>query len=182
MRRRSGIARRRVIFVGVEGKSDRAFVQFLRRCCDEKRLHLHLDVKPGNGGDSVDVVDAAGRYLRRHAGRRHIKHRLVLLDADRLKQDQQADRDAFAVARAWRLKIILQKPNLEGVLLRLHEGHEQRRIRSEVADRALRKRWPDYTKGSLSAVQLRRRFSLRDVQRAAAHDEQLRELLEILGL
>lgn len=67
-------------------------------------------------------------------------------------------------------------------MFRLHEGHEQRRMGSEVAARALRKQWPDYAKGSLSADRLRRRFSLRDVQRAAVHDEQLRKLLDILGL
>ena len=55
MGRRGGIQRRRVIFIGVEGKSDRAFVNFLARVCDDAGLHLHLDVKPATGGDSVAV-------------------------------------------------------------------------------------------------------------------------------
>lgn len=168
--------------MGVEGKSDRAFVQFLRQCCDEMGLHVHLDVKPGNGGDSVDVVEAAGRRLRSHPGRREIKHRFVLLDSDRIRQDRQAGRDAFERARKWGLKLVFQNPNLEGLLLRLHEGHEQRSIGSEVAARELRKQWPEYEKASLSADRLKQRFALQDLQRAARHDQEFRKLLQVLGL
>ena len=53
MRRSRPVEPRRVIFIGVEGPSDRAFVRFLDRCSDRERLHLHLDVKPANGGDTV---------------------------------------------------------------------------------------------------------------------------------
>lgn len=40
MRRRS-VEPRRVIFIGVEGKSDQAFARFLGHCCQEAGLHLH---------------------------------------------------------------------------------------------------------------------------------------------
>lgn len=182
MRRRPGIEPRRVIFIGVEGKSDRAFVQFLQRWCDARGLHVHLNVSQGSGGDSVAVVQEAGRRLKRHPGQRGIKHRLVLVDSDRIEEDRRANRDAFEEARRWGLQIILQQPNLEGLLLRLHAGQEQRSIRPDDAMTELRKQWPDYAKGSLSADRLRRRFSLSDVQRAAVQDDQLRKLLEILGL
>ena len=56
MRRRRSVEPRRVIFIGVEGESDRAFVQFLQRCCDGEGRRLHLRMKPGSGGDSVSVV------------------------------------------------------------------------------------------------------------------------------
>ena len=40
------ISPRRSIFIGVEGRSDRAFVQFLRKCCERKgKRHLHLYVR-----------------------------------------------------------------------------------------------------------------------------------------
>ena len=89
MRRRS-VEPRRVIFIGVEGKSDQAFVRFLGRFCEEAGLHLHLDVRPGSGGDSVAVVEEAARHLR-HSGKSNIRNRLVLLDRDRIKQDLQAN-------------------------------------------------------------------------------------------
>ena len=182
MRRRPQVNPRRVIFIGVEGKSDRAFVQFLRHCCDVRGLHLHLDVKLGNGGDSMDVVETAGRRLKHHPGRREIRQRMVLLDSDRIEQDQAAGRDAFSCARKWKLEVILQKPNLEGLLVRLHEGQEQGIIDSRSAERRLRQLWPAYAKGSLTADRLKQRFSLIDLQRAAKHDDQLRKLLDVLGL
>ena len=178
--RRYRVERRRVIFIGVEGTSDRAFVRFLHDCCDEKGLHLHLNVGLGYGGDSVVVVEEAVRYLNRHFERRDISDRLVLLDSDRIKQDRQAGRDAQSVASKENLELIFLRPNLEGLLLRLHEGHESRRIGSN-AEAELRKIWPSYSK-QLTADQLSQRFALSDLQRAAQYDTELKRLLKILGL
>jgi hypothetical protein len=179
MRRRS-IEPRRVIFIGVEGKSDQAFARFLGRCCEEASLHLHLDVRPGSGDDSVAVVEEAVRYLR-HSGKSNILNRLVLLDRDRIKQDLQAGRDAQAVASRAKLEIIFQEPNLEGLLIRLHQGPENRIIAADNAMAELKKVWPEYSK-QLTADQLIQRFALSDVQRAAQRDSELQRLLEVLGL
>ena len=178
MRRPRSVEPRRVIFIGVEGPSDRAFVRFIERCCDRRRLHLYLDVKPANGGDSVKVVQAAARHASRHPTS---VPRLVLLDEDRIERDMQYGRVAEAVASKSGLSIVLQRPNLEGLLLRLHSGHERRRIQAQDAMQELQKVWPAYSK-SLTAADLDRRFGLTDVLRAAEHDEHLRKLLEVLGL
>ena len=179
MRRRS-VKPRRVIFIGVEGKSDQAFVRFLGHCCEEAGLHLHLKVKPGNGGDSVAVVEEAARHLKR-SGKSNISDRLVLLDRDRIEQDLQAGRDARAVASKAKLEIIFQEPNLEGLLIRLHPGQENRRIAADNTMAELRKVWPEYSKPP-TADQLSQRFALSDVQRAAQYDSELQRLLEVLGL
>ena len=178
--RRYRVESRRVIFIGVEGVSDRAFVRFLQNCCDEKGLHLHLNTKPADGGDSVVVVEEAVRYLNRHPGRRDISDRLVLLDSDRIRQDKQAGRDAQSMASKEKLKLIFLRPNLEGLLLRLHEEHE-RKINVNNAMAELKKIWPEYSK-QLTADQLSQRFSLSDLQRAAQYDTELKRLLKILGL
>ncbi len=178
--RRNRVPLRRVIFIGVEGTSDRAFITFLQNCCDEKGLHLHLNVGLGYGGDSVVVVEEAARYLNRHFERRDISDRLVLLDSDRINQDIQAGRDARSVASKENLELIFLHPNLEGLLLRLHEGYESRRIVNN-AEAELQKVWPEYSK-QLTANQLRQRFALSDLQRAARYDKELKRLLEILGL
>ena len=178
--RRYRVEPRRVIFIGVEGTSDRAFITFLQNCCDEKGLHLHLNVGLGYGGDSVVVVEEAARYLNRYFERRDISDRLVLLDSDRITQDKQAGRDAQSVASEKNLELIFLHPNLEGLLLRLHEGYESRKIVNN-AEVELRKVWPEYSK-QLTADQLRLRFALSDLQRAARHDNELKRLLEILGL
>jgi len=182
MRRRGRIQRRRVVFIGVEGKSDRAFVRFLGRVCDEEGLHLHLDVRPAAGGDSVAVVEEAGRRLNRHPDPRAISRRLVLLDSDRIEADLAAGRDAWAAASKWGLEVLLMTPNLEGLVVRLHAGHETRSIAASHAGRQLRAMWLDYDKGSLRAEQLNRRFSVADLRRVARLDEGLRKLLDILGL
>ena len=80
MRRHSSVEPRRVIFIGVEGESERAFVRFLERCCRDEDLHLSVNIKLTRGGDSVAVVEEAGRHLARRAARTEIESRLVLLD------------------------------------------------------------------------------------------------------
>ena len=181
MRRRRSVKPRRSIFIGVEGESDRAFAQFLQRCCDREGRHLHLMIKPGSGGDSVSVVEEAGRYLARHSAKRDIGDKLVLLDRDRIEADLKAGRDAQAVASRWNLKMLFQDPKLEGLLFRLHPGREQRRITAGDAMAELRRVWPEYRKPP-TADQLSGRFTLSDVRRAARHDRELQKLLEILGL
>ena len=182
MRRRRSIKPRRAIFIGVEGESERAFARFLQCYCEsEGRRRLHLIIKPGSGGDSVSVVEEAGRHLARHSAKRDIRARLVLLDRDRIEQDLRAGRDAQAVASGWNLTIIFQDPNLEGLLFRLHQGHERRRTTAGEAMTELRRVWSEYRKPP-TADQLSRRFTLSDVRRAARYDKELRRLLEILGL
>ena len=185
MPRRRLVELRRVIFIGVEGKSDRAFVQFLQFCCDREGLHLHLNVTTGSGGDCVSVVREAASRLKRHLDRRgvsHSLHSLVLLDRDRYAQDVQAGRDAQVEASKSKIKIIFQNPDLEGLLLRLYQGRESREIAAGDSITELRRVWPEYRKSSLTADQLKRRFTVSDLRRAALHDQGLRRLLDVLGL
>ena len=181
MGRRRRVPARTIIFIGCEGKSERAFVRFLTHLCQEAGLHLHLDARPGNGGDSVSVVREARRHLEKHPDRKSIKDSFVLLDRDRIDQDVKAGRDAAAVASRWKIEIMHLDPNLEGLLLRLHPGQERRSIAPGDALRELRKVWPEYRKPP-TAAQLRQRFDLSALRRAARHDQELQRLLAILGL
>lgn len=181
MRRLSRIEPRRIVFIGVEGPSERAFGQFLDFCCETEGLNLHLDIKPGNGGDSLAVVEEAKRRLKRHPARKEIKERLVLLDRDRLDQDIRAGRDPREAASKENIELIFQEPNLEGLLLRLHPGQERRRVPPADTIKELRKAWPEYRKPP-TANQLKRRFILSALRRAARHDGELRRLLIVLGL
>ena len=181
MRRRSRIEPRQIIFIGGEGPSERGFGQFLARCCEDAGKHLHLEVRPATGGDSLAVVEEAKRRLERHPARKDFKARLVLLDRDRLHQDIKAGRDPRALASKGNIKLVFQEPNLEGVLLRLHAGHEHRRVLPGDTMRELRKVWPEYRKPP-TAIQLNQRFSLSDLRRAGAHDRELQHLLRVLGL
>lgn len=137
-----------------------------------------MDVKPAGGGDSVTVVEAAARHISK---RSDYSEQLVLLDNDRIEQDKKAGRNAEVVATANSLEIIMLTPNLEGLLVRLHSGQEQRQIESQKALRELRKVWSEYDKPP-TADQLDQRFGVSDLLRVAQHDEHLQRLFEILGL
>ena len=178
MRRRPSVKPRRAIFIGVEGTSDRAFVKFLGKCSERKGLHLYLNAKSADGGDSVAIVEAAARNAPKSS---EYSERLVLLDMDRVEQDKKAGRDAWAVASENGLEIILQNPNLEGLLLRLHPGYESRQIQAQDALKELRKVWKEYDKPP-TVDQLAQRFDVPDLLRTARYDEHLQRLLEILKL
>ena len=179
--RRRPVRPRHSFFIAGEGQSERPFARFLQHLCDEAGLHVHLNIKPQDGGGSVAVVEQAGRWLKRNRSRREYRARLVLLDRDRIEAEPQEGIRARAVAARYRLEIVFQDPNLEGLLVRLHTGQEQRRIAASDSESELRRMWPAYQKPP-TAEQLRQRFTLDDVRRAAAHDQHLRKLLEVIGL
>ena len=173
------VVRRRRIFVGVEGESERSFAAWLKLLCDNEDLHVHLDVRVCSGGDSLAIVQSAERqYDIRTRTRGRFSAGLVFLDSDRLQQDIAAGRDPTGVGR---LMQIYLKPNLEGLLLRLYAGEEAQNRSAGEVKRVLKRRWPDYDKPPAARL-IARRFSLTDLRRAARHDSVLRLLLEQLGL
>ena len=119
---------KRVIFIGCEGDSERAFAVLLQRYCTDAGHDVHLKTWVGGGGDSLAVVDGMVRHLRRIPFKREIETKLVLLDEDRMASDRRSGRDARASARSADIDVVVLRPNLEGLLVRLHPGHEQRKI------------------------------------------------------
>ena len=172
------IPRRRRVFVGAEGESERAFAAWLRRLCDDRGLHLHLDVFVAGGGDGAGIVRRCAERCEK--GKPYVR-RLVLLDADRIPEDRTNDRAPEPVAAKADIDLILLEPSLEGVLLRLHKGQETRKPARQNTESELRKLWPDYRKPP-KADDLEKRFDLGDLRRAAKRDAHLRKLLEGLGL
>lgn len=172
---------KRVIFVGCEGDSERALVVLLQRYCDDAGHDVHLKTWLGSGGDSLAVVDGMVRHLRRVPFKREIETKLVLLDEDRMASDRKSGRDARTSARRADIDPVVLLPNSEGLLLRLHPGHEQRRVPANETERELRKLWPDYKKPP-NANDLQKRFSMDDLRRAARYDPQLERLLATVGL
>lgn len=179
MARRPPVPLRRRIFVGVEGASERSFFAWLSRICEREELHLYLDVRQRGGGDSLAVVRFACReHERRSRDYGAYESGFIVLDADRLAQDTASGRGPPATSE---LAQIYLRPNLEGLLLRLHSGRENRCPAAQQAAMELRRLWPDYKKPA-SADMLEKRFSLADLQRAARHDAGLQFLLKQLGL
>jgi hypothetical protein len=105
----------------------------------------------------------------------------VLLDQDRVDADLQAGLDAESIASRLGFEIIYQAPNLEGLLIRLHPGFEQKSVARGAEGARLRKLWPKYSKPP-TAHQLTRQFGLDDLRRAAQYDKGLKRLLDVIGL
>lgn len=180
MRRRPVVSPRKAFLIGVEGRSDEAFVAFLQRCCDREGLHVHLRASAAGGGSSRAVVEETARALGR-LPRRQFADRLVLLDADRVERDPRERQETSTAARRHGLRLVYIRPNLEGLLVRLHSRRERSRVAAGDALQELQKLWPDYSKPP-TADALTRRFALEDLKRAARYDDQLGMLLQIVGV
>lgn len=173
---------RRRVFAGCEGKGEVGLLRWLGRLCDGAGCAWAFDPHDLAGGDPRAMLDDAVRRRDRGQVNGAYAHALLLLDADRIDDPEDIRRLA---ARA-RLTLILQRPKLEGVLLRLHAGHERRFPSAEDTNRHLLRVWPDVWGGNhrraVDADTLGRRFALGDLRRAAACDGELRRLMELLGL
>ena len=182
MARRRPVPGRKRIFVAAEGDGERALARWLQVLCDEQDLHIHLDVVVAGGGDTRSVVEFAVERRRRHTdsmGRD--KGALVFVDADRLVQDRAAGRDPERVEGRERLQLLYLTPNLEGLLIRLHDGRETQFVAADDAERRLHRLWLEYRK-PMPAGALGQRFDLVDLRRAPAYDPHLRDALALLGL
>ena len=179
---RISIPRRKRIFVGTEGQSERSFAAWLQSSCDDAGLHVHLDVRVGTGGDSLAIAEyAIQEYKKRSSQFGLFGAAAVLLDADRLKEDLAYGRDPRPVLGVVGITPIFLRPTLEGVLVRLHEGQESRDLNTSTVKKVLLNLWPDYKK-PCPAIKLEKRFSVKDMRRAAKYDDELKKLFRILGL
>lgn len=174
--------KRKRIFVGAEGESERSLVKWLKILCEEQGVNFHFDITVSNGGDSLTITEhAVYEYRKRTQTRGKFSSGLILLDSDRLQQDIQSGRDPEPKANSENLKLVYLKPNFEGLLLRLHIGREKQFPTADEAKRNLQRLWQSYRKPT-SAEYLYKRFRIEDIRRAALYDSNLRWMLEKLGL
>lgn len=165
-------------FVGVEGEGERGFIAWLKDVAGDAGLHVHYDVRVLGGGDPLHMVQKAQRELKR--AQPSIAARLLLLDVDRFNADRRRGAQARQLAQQSGIILFLQDPDQEGVLLRLHPGHEQD-VPMQPALRSLQRVWPGYVKPT-SRMILAERFTIADLHRARLHDRMLDDLLTALRL
>ena len=182
MPRQPLIPKRKRFFIGAEGKSERSFARWLERLRNNPNPDVHLDIIVCDGGDGLAAAEYAVKRYRERA-REHGKFDagLILIDSDRIEEDRSHGRNPETVLKDESLCLAYMRPNLEGVLLRLHRDHEQEFVAADKTLWALRKQWPEYRKPA-SADALDARFDLNDLQRAARHDDELRKILVTLEL
>lgn len=126
----------------------------------------------------MSVVEHCVRAIRKNEPH---DRRFALMDSDRLAEDRRSGRDPAPTAAEAGIELVLLEPNLEGLILRLHEGQETRKPAPGSVENDLKKLWPGYRKPP-SADDLQKRFGVDDLRRAARRDERLRTLLEALEL
>jgi hypothetical protein len=179
-----GRQRRRVrtrLFFGVEGDGEQAFCRWLQELCNDAGRYLHLDTRNLCGGDPLRMAQEACALRERGLERGEYKFSILLIDGDRLQEGQPRTEQTRQLVEREGFRLIVQQPNQEGVLLRLHEGHEQVFPTASRVKEALRLVWREYEK-PIEFRELRRRFTLECLATAARHDPALSELLDILEL
>ncbi len=181
------IPRRKRYFIGCEGESEKGYAAFLIFLARRKNLAIHLDSQVlGKAGDPLVLVEQAIAAVKRgeKGGKPAYRKRFLLMDTDRLNQDQQKDAKMLRIAQQNNLVLVRQDPCIEAVLLRHFNGKEAcRPPATTVALQDLRRVWPDYKKG-IAGQDLAKKFNLEDVHRAAKQPNQtdLKNMLEIIGL
>ncbi len=167
-------------FVGTEGLGERALVRWIESLCVDAGHKIFFDV-PGIGPGGGSTLTVVQRTLtnRNHSRRGPYARTLVFLDEDRRTFDGPA---AEVLARRERMHLVWQTPNIEGLLLRLFPGQESRQPPADQTSRELIRYWPNYKKNEIAATDLKERFTLSDLHRAARFDNSLSMLLRELGL
>ena len=180
VRRRSVRRPRKRVFVGTEGQSEAAFSAFLEMLCNENNLNLHLEIDGGSGDATISMFKES--LKRRKIGKGDGTYVASLCIMDRHEFDHDARRQEIRTqTNTEDLDLILLAPNFEGLLLRFFAGNETRQFSAGIAKTELLKLWPDYQKPPL-AKELKERFSLADLCRAALHDPDLDRLLRAVRL
>jgi len=176
LRGRNGRKLYRVIFAGVEGASEQAFLKWIERLCDELDIRVRFKIQNSSGGSPRQIIDRAIRFRQ---SRTPAKNSLVLIDKDKLSDHEE--RELEQLAKKYRITLIIQRPNFEGVLLRLHPGEETRRPSPEAVEKTLGRFWPNYEKPP-TAQELGARFGLENLVSLAKFDEDIASLLKLIGL
>jgi len=174
------ILQRTRFFLAVEGEGEQSFVRWLQELADFRGLHIHLDCKPLSGGGLEAMLKRAIVYRKRGL-KREYEASFLIVDGDRADSGDCSIDELRRRADRSNIRVCVQQPNQEGLLLRMLPGKERLRPDKESAIRLLRAEWPDYQK-PVDAYTLSQRFSIDDLRRVAAVDLDLQHLLTVIGL
>jgi hypothetical protein len=168
-------------FVAVEGQSEQSFVAWLQRL-SELDLHIHLDTFLLSGGGYKTMLENAVREHKRRSKKSGSYERCFLIvDGDRANQGDWPIAELRRRANKAKFIVCIQRPNHEGLLLRMMPGMERETSDAASARIKLKNKWESYQKPA-NAYALARQFSMNDLLRASKLDPDLQNLLEKIGL
>ena len=166
--------KRKLILLGCEGKSERAYAALLNQFVRE--ADLPVQIRPLS---RVRLL-----LIKTRTDRKQYPWMGILLDSDQVQSghsDLRA-REAHRLAKEHGINLIWQDPCHEGLLLRHMPRQEKiQPVNCIDAQRKLVAIWDNYQK-PMNANQLARRIGLEDVQRVARAEPDLKKLLQATGL
>lgn len=188
MRRRTARPQGNRILIATEGAGDAAFVTWLKILSEDHATGLVPIIKECGGGGPVSIHAEAVRIKRREERLRDepFLRSAHLIDGDRELSVPVFEQEFRRTLENDDFRLIVQRPRLEGVHLRLHAGYERHFPQAGEDERLLRRVLPGIWGGNhrraLRTDQFAARFTLVDLHRAAPHDPELETLLRFVGL
>jgi hypothetical protein len=121
------------------------------------------------------------QHMRRRKRRGAYQARFLIVDGDRAERGDWSIGKLRREAAKHKITVCVQRPNHEGLLLRMMRGMERKISDAVSAERNLKSQWPSYQK-PVNAHTLGRQFSIDDLLRVANVDSDLETLLKTIGL
>jgi hypothetical protein len=127
------------------------------------------------------LKNAVRQYEHHCATTGAYKDRFLVVDGDRAEQGDWPIEKLRREAAHFKITVCVQRPKLEGLLLRMLPGMEREIPDVASTETRLKSLWPSYQK-PMNANELGRKFSLNDLLRVAGVDSDLETLLKSIGL
>lgn len=181
-RKRSSIPKRERVFVGCEGSSERSYGRLLDKLSKELGLHLHFETRPkkGGGGDHLIIIEKSIEERQKGMKFGRYVDSIIFVDDDSFGRDLAKDQQAINLCAQNDIRLLRQRPNFEGFLLRHFPGCENMDPHTSRVMRSLLHQWPDYDKPE-TADSLRQKISFDDIRRVCGVEDVLNDFLENLG-
>lgn len=169
------------IFVGCEGDSERAYAIWLQRIADSLHLPLSFDPFIAGGGDPLAIVQRCLKGMWEGERKRGAyRHKFILLDSDRLKENADRDREMMQISKQDGVTLLFQEYEHEALLLRHCDGCHTHRPPAGCGESGLKVHWPDYKKPA-AAADLFKHYQFEHLRRACTMEHDLRRFLKQLG-
>jgi len=176
------IPQRARFFLAAEGESEQSLVKWWQELSDQQGLHIHLECHPLGGGGFSSMLERAISFRKRGLAKAPYKESFLIIDEDRASSGDWSVSRLKQEAAAKKIIVCGQKPNLEGLLVRMMPGKEYATFSNASSSlQQLSSAWPSYEKPT-DARTLGSRYSLNDLRRIAQIDQDLRLILSAIGL
>jgi hypothetical protein len=176
------IPQRTRFFLAVEGESEQSLVKWWQELAGQQGLHIHLECHPLSGGGFKTMLERAVSFRKRGVTKGAYKASFLVVDEDRAAAGDWPISQLKQEAASQNITVCCQRPNLEGMLLRMMPGKENATFTGvSSASQQLVSAWPNYRK-PVDARTLGSKYSLDDLKRVARIETDLHELLRVIGL